>query len=236
MANDGARVLWRTLLIVETAEEAAAAKIASIKEHLESGHPLVNGTEGGDGIQIEEIARWFNIPPHKLGDLTGSTKANIEQQSMEAFGGVLAPEALARRTATQNTPEQREMRGALSSRYWSSEESREQHRQAMKAHWSTPEGQAHRSANVVANKAIQTGLKRSPEAREKMRRAKLGKPQMPRTEEWKAKIAAAQKGVKRRPWTAEERARHMAAMTPETRAKMSASAKARKDRTRSDPG
>jgi HK97 family phage portal protein len=34
-------------------------------------------------FQLEEIARWFRIPPHMLGILERSTKSNIEQQSIE---------------------------------------------------------------------------------------------------------------------------------------------------------
>jgi HK97 family phage portal protein len=34
-------------------------------------------------FQINEIARWFNIPPHMIGDLERSTNNNIEQQSIE---------------------------------------------------------------------------------------------------------------------------------------------------------
>jgi len=34
-------------------------------------------------FQVNEIARWFNIPPHMIGDLERSTNNNIEQQSIE---------------------------------------------------------------------------------------------------------------------------------------------------------
>jgi len=34
-------------------------------------------------FQISEIARWFNIPPHKLRDLDRATYSNIEQQEIE---------------------------------------------------------------------------------------------------------------------------------------------------------
>jgi len=37
----------------------------------------------GMKFSIEDWARWFNIPPHKLKDLTHSTFANIEHQSIE---------------------------------------------------------------------------------------------------------------------------------------------------------
>jgi HK97 family phage portal protein len=34
-------------------------------------------------FQISEIARWFGVPPHKLGDLDKATFSNIEQQALE---------------------------------------------------------------------------------------------------------------------------------------------------------
>jgi hypothetical protein len=193
VSADGPFVHWRTLLVVETADAAALAEIASIKAHLDAGHQLTNGTEGGEGVQ--------------------------------GFGGVLSPEALARRTAAMATPAYLARRSEQSTEYWASEGKREYQRLAMEAFWQSPEGQAQRARNSATNTRIQTGQKRSPEAREKMRLAKLGKPGTPRTDEWKAKIAAAQKGKPRRPWTDKERVRHMAGMNRE---KMSASAKARK--------
>jgi len=36
-------------------------------------------------FQITEIARWFNIPPHKIADLKRATFSNIEQQNIEYF-------------------------------------------------------------------------------------------------------------------------------------------------------
>jgi predicted GIY-YIG superfamily endonuclease len=119
-----------------------------------------------------------------------------------------------------------ETRSHLSQDYWSKQGAREQQRQAMESHWSSPEGEAHRQQNIDANKRVHTGTKKSPDARAKMSAAKQGKPHARRrTPEWNAKIGDAQRGKKRRPWTEEERARHMAGMNRE---KMSASAKARK--------
>ena len=40
---------------------------------------------------VTDIARWFNIPPHKIGDLTRSTFSNIEEQSIEYVRGTLRP-------------------------------------------------------------------------------------------------------------------------------------------------
>ncbi len=36
-------------------------------------------------FQITEVARWFNVPPHKIGDLSRATFSNIEQQNIEYF-------------------------------------------------------------------------------------------------------------------------------------------------------
>lgn len=40
-------------------------------------------------FQVNEIARWFGIPPHKLGDLERATFSNIEQQDIEYYKGGL---------------------------------------------------------------------------------------------------------------------------------------------------
>lgn len=42
-------------------------------------------------FQIDEIARWFNLPPHKLKELARSTNNNIEQQNLEYYIDCLAP-------------------------------------------------------------------------------------------------------------------------------------------------
>lgn len=42
-------------------------------------------------FQITEIARWFNLPPHKIGDLTRATFSNIEQQSIDYYTTTLIP-------------------------------------------------------------------------------------------------------------------------------------------------
>jgi hypothetical protein len=199
--SDQARILWRTLTVVDSDTAAAQAEIAAIRDHLEMGHPLTNGTEGGEGA--------------------------------DGWGGVLTPEARAKSVAFQRTKENRAARAETSSRYWSTEETRDHQREQMEAFWRSPEGEALRVQNSEFTKAqVQDpsylGGPRTPEARAKMRAAKLGKPGVPRTAEWRAKLSASQKGKTRRPWTDEERARHAAAVTPETRAKMAASAKARR--------
>ena len=45
-------------------------------------------------FQIIEIARWFNIPPHKLRDLERATFSNIVEQSLEFVGDTILPWAV----------------------------------------------------------------------------------------------------------------------------------------------
>ena len=42
-------------------------------------------------FQIDEVARWFNLPPHKLKELMRSTNNNIEHQNLEYYIDCLAP-------------------------------------------------------------------------------------------------------------------------------------------------
>ena len=42
---------------------------------------------------VTDIARWFGVPPHKLGDLTRATFSNIEQQSLDYVQDALLPRA-----------------------------------------------------------------------------------------------------------------------------------------------
>lgn len=42
-------------------------------------------------FQVAEIARWFNMPPHKLADLSRATFSNIEQQSIDYLRTTLMP-------------------------------------------------------------------------------------------------------------------------------------------------
>lgn len=42
-------------------------------------------------FQTEEIARWFRVPPHKIGHLDKATYSNIEQQSIEFLTDCLRP-------------------------------------------------------------------------------------------------------------------------------------------------
>lgn len=45
----------------------------------------------GRTFNLEEICRWFGVPPHKIADLSKSTNNNIEQQSIEAVQDCLWP-------------------------------------------------------------------------------------------------------------------------------------------------
>ena len=42
---------------------------------------------------VTDIARWFGVPPHKLGDLDRATFSNIEQQALEYLQDALLPRA-----------------------------------------------------------------------------------------------------------------------------------------------
>lgn len=44
-------------------------------------------------FSVSDIARWFGIPPHKLGDLDRATFSNIEQQALEYVQDALQPRA-----------------------------------------------------------------------------------------------------------------------------------------------
>lgn len=42
---------------------------------------------------VSDIARWFGVPPHKIGDLDKATFSNIEQQALEYIQDALQPRA-----------------------------------------------------------------------------------------------------------------------------------------------
>lgn len=42
-------------------------------------------------VSIEDVSRWFNMPPHKLKQLDKATYSNIEQQSLEYGSDTIAP-------------------------------------------------------------------------------------------------------------------------------------------------
>jgi HK97 family phage portal protein len=46
-------------------------------------------------FQVGEIARWFDVPPHMIGDLERATFSNIEQQSIEFATLRLRPDLVA---------------------------------------------------------------------------------------------------------------------------------------------
>lgn len=44
-------------------------------------------------FQISDVARWFGVPPHKIGDLERATFSNIEQMALEYIQDALQPRA-----------------------------------------------------------------------------------------------------------------------------------------------
>lgn len=54
-------------------------------------------------FQVEEIARWFGIPPHKIGSLEKATFSNIEQQALEYVQDALQPRATRWENAIQSS-------------------------------------------------------------------------------------------------------------------------------------
>ena len=193
---------WRTLLVVETADAAAEAEIAFIRQYFSDGHPLVNGTEGGEGVQ--------GFGGHLSEEAAARKRAAMQTPEYLASSAAASMKRWAKPGASDHHREQ------MQAFYQTPEGKVVAERQ---------------SALAKAQRADPnyTGGPTSEGAREKMRAAKLGKPHAAkRTPEWNAKIAAAQKG-RPRPQSDEMKAKRAAAMArPETRAKMSASAKARR--------
>lgn len=183
-----------------------------------------NNADEAAQLEIETIRQLRESGVYLVNDTSGG-------EGVQGFGGVLSEEALARRTATMNSPEYLAQRSELSATYWSSQEAREHQRQAMVDSWAQPEAVARRERQRALVKAQLAdpnykGASRTAEARAKLRAAKLGKPHpRQRTPEWNAKISAAQKGIPRGPYSPERRAAHIARMNdPETRAKLRAAA------------
>lgn len=54
-------------------------------------------------FQVTEIARWFRVPPHKIGDLDRATFSNIEMQSIEYVTDTLMPWAVRWEQAINHT-------------------------------------------------------------------------------------------------------------------------------------
>lgn len=179
---------------------------------------VVDGAQAAKDLEVLAIASY-----RKAGhDLTNSTLGGDGVQ-----GYTMSKEVMARLREYRNSKDYLEKRSQQSKAYWTDGLARDKQRKAMKSFWSSPEGAVRKTEVAEKTRVAQTGRKYSAESREKMRQAKIGKPQMKRTPEWAAKISAAQKGKARRPWTPEERARHEAGMNKE---KMSPSAKARRSR------
>ena len=100
---------------LESPKEIGDAAYTRLKEQLESGHKGVKRAfqfaifEGGAKwhpaesdaeraqmvearhLQIEEICRWFHVPPHKVGHLLRATNNNIEHQGLEFSRETLRP-------------------------------------------------------------------------------------------------------------------------------------------------
>jgi HK97 family phage portal protein len=45
-------------------------------------------------FEVQEVARWFNLPPSKLKDLSGAIKSNIEQEQLSYVGDTILPWAV----------------------------------------------------------------------------------------------------------------------------------------------
>lgn len=72
-----------------------AHKIAVLEEGITWKQTSVNPRDAQflelKKFSVTEIARWFRIPPHKIGDLERSTYSNIEHQSIEYVQDTLTP-------------------------------------------------------------------------------------------------------------------------------------------------
>ncbi len=74
---------------------AAAHKVAILEEGMEWQTMSIPPEEAQfiatRQFQVEDVARWFRMPPHKIGHLLRSTFSNIEHQSLEYVGDTLMP-------------------------------------------------------------------------------------------------------------------------------------------------
>lgn len=77
------------------AGSANAGKFMILEEGMEwkpNAMPLADAQFiEGNYFRIEEICRWFNVPPHKIQHLLRSTNNNIEQQSLDFLGDTISP-------------------------------------------------------------------------------------------------------------------------------------------------
>lgn len=72
-----------------------SSKVAVLEDGMKY-HPLTMPPEDAQFLEtrrfgIEEVCRWFNLPPHKLRDLTRATFSNIEHQALEYVSDTLMP-------------------------------------------------------------------------------------------------------------------------------------------------
>jgi HK97 family phage portal protein len=92
----------------ELSEKSYLDQLKSRHEGVEKAHKLLalynsakyekTGVTPNDGqfletrvFQIREVARWFNIPPHKLADLADATFSNVEHQRIDYYTSCLRP-------------------------------------------------------------------------------------------------------------------------------------------------
>lgn len=200
---EGSSIIWKPITVVATADDAAVCERGCIAEYLRVGHPLVNGTEGGEGVQgfggklTEEALERRNATMNSPEYLTKRGEQSSDYWSDES--------------AREHQREKMEA-------WWASPESDNLRKVT-----------SERSKIQMADPEYRAKL-HSEEARKKMSDFMTGRPH-PHTPEWNARISEALTGLKKPGWTPEVRARHMAAFDL-CREKMSASASARTDRKR----
>jgi hypothetical protein len=78
----------RVVEIEELGEgETVGIEIDGCHTHITAGLVTHNSRQ----FQIPEVARWFNLPPHKLKDLTKSSFSNIEQEQQSFYTDSILP-------------------------------------------------------------------------------------------------------------------------------------------------
>ena len=93
-----------------------------VLEHGMSYKPLGIAPEAAQFLQtrqfsVVDIARWFNLPPHMLADLSRSTFSNIEHQDLQLIKYTLRPILKREETELENKLLQPKDRGRLKIRY-----------------------------------------------------------------------------------------------------------------------
>jgi len=90
-AKDALRRRWEMLY----GGSSNAHRVAVLEEGMKF-NPITMNAEDTQFIEsrkftVREIARWFNIPPHKIGDMADAKWANIDAQNLEYFQDTLLP-------------------------------------------------------------------------------------------------------------------------------------------------